>query len=646
MYRSSLVDVDSLMLKPAILALLILAPQAGQPTPPVFRAGADLIVIEASVLDRLRQPIDDLQATDFRAQVDGKPRPVVVARYFNADSGKTVGRAPAAEAAAPGFVSNLSGAPGQTLIFAIDQESIPPGGEKTLFNSLTDLLDILPAADAVGLAALGGATVDVSRDRERVRGALRAMTGTRPPSLVDREVTYAEASAIADRNDTTVLKSVVNRECGNPRPPLPDLNFEVCKNEVNVQARDMMVTTRLRGRKLLSTLGSLITRLKDIDGPKQIVLVSAGLPFDADLAAGFGDLSQRAAEARVIVQALHLDEAPLDAASGKYISSPYGSREMMQGLASIATTTGGSYYRAIGRASGVVEQIALDLTHFYQLGIQRLPEDGNRRTHRIEIAVARPGATVRARSEVAAAASPLSAGDKLLALLQQPIDVAELPIQASSYVLRGDKPGTVRVILASQLGASATLPTPIEWGYIVIDRGKPIANGRLRLDMAASPAVVTANVSVPPGQYNVRIAALDGQARGGVLQFPLQAQLHEAGELQVSDLVAAPAAGNRLEPHAAISSGAKLIAMTELYARDARAFDGVDVRLEVATLDPPQTLAGLSVVLQAGGDANTRVAQPTINTELLNPGRYVLRTIVSKAGRELGRVARAIEITR
>jgi len=114
----------------------------------------------------------------------------------------------------------------------------------------------------------------------------------------------------------------------------------------------------------------------------------------------------------------------------------------------------------------------------------------------------------------------------------------------------------------------------------------------------------------------------------------------------MSDLIAAPASGNRLEPRATITRGIKLVAMTEFYARDPHAFDGMEVRLEVATANPAQTLVSTPMTLQASSDPNTRTAQPIINTELLDPGRYVLTTVVSKGGQELGRVARSITVVR
>jgi hypothetical protein len=327
-----------------------------------------------------------------------------------------------------------------------------------------------------------------------------------------------------------------------------------------------------------------------------------------------------------------------------HVTSAYGGREMTDGLASMATMTGGSFYSVVSRATGVMDRIALEFSHFYELGIERLPGDASYKMHRVEISVAKPNITVRTRPNIAdtvGVGTPAPGTDKLLALLQQPIDVIELPMEASEYALRGDKPGTVKIILASDLGVAST--RPIDWGYVVIDAGKVIANGRLQLDAAASPVAI-ANVVVPPGHYDVRVAAIDGDKHGGVLQFPLHAELHTAGDLQMSDLVAAPAAGNKLEPRARIVKGEKIVAMTEFYASGPQAFDGVEVKLEVATIEPSQTLAAMPVALQTAGDPNKRVAQPIINSELLDPGRYLLRTIVSKGGVELGRVTRALDI--
>ena len=57
------------------------APAAGeQPQPPVFGVGVDVVAVDASVVDGEGRPVLGLGPEDFRVEVDGKPRRLVVGR--------------------------------------------------------------------------------------------------------------------------------------------------------------------------------------------------------------------------------------------------------------------------------------------------------------------------------------------------------------------------------------------------------------------------------------------------------------------------------------------------------------------------------------------------------------------------------------
>ena len=57
--------------------------------PPRFRTGVDVVVVEATVLDRDGAVVTDLGPGDFAVELDGKPREIVAAdlvRHENADA--------------------------------------------------------------------------------------------------------------------------------------------------------------------------------------------------------------------------------------------------------------------------------------------------------------------------------------------------------------------------------------------------------------------------------------------------------------------------------------------------------------------------------------------------------------------------------
>ena len=48
----------------------------GHAQEPVFRAGVDLVTVDAIVVDKDGRPVTGLTADDFILTVDGKPRPI------------------------------------------------------------------------------------------------------------------------------------------------------------------------------------------------------------------------------------------------------------------------------------------------------------------------------------------------------------------------------------------------------------------------------------------------------------------------------------------------------------------------------------------------------------------------------------------
>src|SRR5688500_14301056 len=56
-------------------------PPNPQTQKPVFRAGVELLTVDATVVDREGRQVTDLKPTDFVVEVDGDARPVISAEY-------------------------------------------------------------------------------------------------------------------------------------------------------------------------------------------------------------------------------------------------------------------------------------------------------------------------------------------------------------------------------------------------------------------------------------------------------------------------------------------------------------------------------------------------------------------------------------
>ena len=124
------------------------------------------------------------------------------------------------------------------------------------------------------------------------------------------------------------------------------------------------------------------------------------------------------------------------------------------GLGTVASMTGGSFYMGAGKATGAFDRVATNITDFYELGVESRPGDADGKAHKIDVAVARPGSSVRAPAATAVP-KPVTGADALTAALAEPTDIAELPLEVATYTTHSLDAEKVSVIVAAQLSPSA-----------------------------------------------------------------------------------------------------------------------------------------------------------------------------------------------
>ena len=184
------------------------------------------------------------------------------------------------------------------------------------------------------------------------------------------------------------------------------------------------------------------------------MLISGGLAFDFELTSPYQVLERAAAESRVMLYSVRLDQMDFDMSTNTPGAGIAGDPALTTGLANIASMTGGMFFTGMGRATGVFSRIASEVSSFYELGLESSPADGDGKEHSIRVKVTRPGVDVRAPSHVAAARpSKDAARDPLTVALQQPTDVAEVPLAVSAYSTQGVG-GAVRLLVSAEIGSA------------------------------------------------------------------------------------------------------------------------------------------------------------------------------------------------
>ena len=290
---------------------------SSQQTPlPTFRSGLEILTVEASVRDAAGRPVTDLQPSDFVVSIDGQPRRVLNARMFGTDEVRVA----KAGTPVPRFARASDASPGRLIMFAVDRDSIRSGSEKAILNTASAMMTSFSPADAVGVIGLPVGGIDPTRDHSAAAAALGLMTGTRPPVFWRYNMSWDEAVAY-ERRDGDAINRVIEREC------LASSSDRECPRELRAQALEMLGAGRGHAQTVLMRLGALLDSLAEMRAPKHLVLFSGGIPFDLDLLSRYRELATKAAQARVAIFVVHLDQAGSDAADKTRIAAVFGGRE-------------------------------------------------------------------------------------------------------------------------------------------------------------------------------------------------------------------------------------------------------------------------------------------------------------------------------
>jgi len=571
------------------------SPQSAQPT---FRSTVDLLPIDASVRDKSGQPVPDLQPSDFTVTIDGRPRKVVSATFFKADA--TAARLAGGAAPTPQYVANHSAQPGRVVVFALDSETILDTQERALFETASRMLDGLSPADAVGLQEMPGPSIELTRDRARVADALKRFRG-RAPRALDQIARGRDPEAMARAE-------------------------------------------RSHGQQVLSDLASLVRRLAVVRGPRSVILMTGGFGFDLELLAQYKELQHAAVESRVSLYTVLVEQAASDVERGVTRPDIATPPMLTEGPATIASMTGGMFFRGIARGVGIFNRLASEVTSFYQLAIESSPEDADGKRRDLRVKVSRAGVDVRAPEHVAVAKPPKTTvpSDPLLLALRQPTDVPDVPLAVTTYSTYAAG-GVIQLLVSAEVG-TPTSAAPAEWGLVITQNGKDVAIRRGRFPAGAERSrVVSTSVDVPPGEYRLRLAGVDAEDRIGVLEVPFKAEYQTAAATKLSDLVVGVAAAGDLEPRRSIARAEELTVMLQALAEPGAVVGG---KLQLVPAGSARSALSVPFSIRPpASEAQPATLQARASLATVPPGRYTASAAVDMGGQPLTRINRIIEVT-
>lgn len=551
--------------------------------------------IDFVALDATGSPATDLQPSEVEIRLADRARTVRTLRRVAAAKAPTAAGSPARLPSPYGTNDNV--AAGRRFVLVIDQESFVAGQEQLFRAAIDGLLAELTPADRTMVAALpfGGVMMPFTSDTTRIRLAAGRVTG---------QGSRAESgSALACRT-----------------------------------------------RRFLESLEGLLRDRGTLDSPQTLVVFTAGLAGprrDAPMGVQPGmcelevDLFRQVASTASAVRANVYIMQPADVGIGTALPRPSiagdtGSDNPLEGIEHLAGATGGTRLPLDATGTTSLLRVARESSTYYVAELEPIAGEVFGRSRRLSVRVARPGITVRTRPDVvlldAAPARPtrLTVSD----ILGSTEAATELRLRIGGFTVR-DPDGRLRVgIIVEPVDSSVTLASA---GAILIDGGDRVVTHWHARDATERPLIGA--LSVPPGPYRVRAAAIDTAGRPGAAELEIDAGLTQVGELSLGSLLLSASRGGVSSLQ--LEFGSELTARASFDIYGGTEGQRLSAALEVSrTLDGP-AMATVPLALSRADDSRV-VATGTVPLGALAPGDYVVRGIIRLENGTSGRVVRTL----
>ena len=561
-------------------------------------------------------------------------------------------------------VSTNQGAPrGRLYVFVFDESHMAPRNAALARRAAERFLRArFRPGDRAALFGLPGpgARISFTGDVSQVIAQLEKLTGNQDLLIFTRvgQMRPAEAYEI-NRGNLEVLQRVtrrLNEEWGG--------RFSITEMDVRDAAQSVVWRADLETRQFLDTLADLLLALQRIEGRKEVILLSQGF-YDDNIGRDLERVAAAAAQSYSTVYALDLNRTQADIQER---SSPGAERfvaiqNQVAPLGTLAAETNGELFRwASRRLDEVLGGIAAEAGDYYIVAFE--PAEGGTAEatdyRRVTVTVTRRGARVSTRTGYAVG-SASTAGDRRQAIdaaLAAPFALQGLPIEYTTYVLRGDAPDAPRVVvsLEADLPVAATRENAAADVVFVVHNartGQAVASGTDIIALPATPSpgatsgrgTYQVQFEAPPGSYLMRAVVREPGGRIGSADRRFDVRAVGGPGVSATDLMLESSA-DPLPVRATAFTEDELSGIVELYGEPA-ALDEVDVQLRLLAPGEVETAttvpADLLEITGAGTDAR-RTARMELPLANLAPGRYVAHVDVRRAGETIGQLRRELDV--
>jgi VWFA-related protein len=503
------------------------------PTPPVtFRVEVNYVEVDALVTDANGNPVVNLTANDFELLEDGKPQKISAFALINIPVEKSE-RPLFASAPIERDVESNEHGDGRVYLIVLDDLHTHPLRTQLVRAAARRFIERNLGANDIAAIVYTGGRSDAGQDFTSNRRMLLAS--------VDRFMGNGLRSGTLERLNEYNRQAFAGLT--------PDRINDPTDMERGFQARST-----------LDTLKKLADFMAGIRGRRKAMLfISEGIDYDtldsvrdAIGAATRANVSIYGIDPRGLTalgdDLIEVDSFPDDQKLGINLSAMQNELRLSQdSLRTLSDETGGFAVVNRNDYGTAFDRIVRENSAYYVLGFYPTNEKRDGRYRKLEVRVKRPGLRVRSRKGYLAARGrapetkgPPNASAAMRDAMASPLPTRGVPMTVFAAPFKGTAPNaTVSLALELEAGVfqyaekDGAFTNTLETGVTAVDaKGKVFTGARQTITLAFKPDTlsrvkargfrVLSQVDLPPGRYQLRVAAAETGGKSGSVLYDLE----------------------------------------------------------------------------------------------------------------------------
>jgi VWFA-related protein len=540
------------------------AGQADRQFPPLtFKVEVNYVEVDAIVTDPQGRFVGDLKQDDFQVLEDGRPQSLVSFGVVNVPVEYADAPLFVSQPIEPDVTSNARPFDGRIYLIVLDDLHIDALWSPRVRASAKRLVQQMGANDVAAVVTTGG-TADGSQEFTSNKRLLLA--------AIDKFMGKSLRSATLNKLDD------YNRNRANP------IGGSFTPRDMDEHQRAYYARNTLEALRNVSELMAGVRGRR-----KALVFFSEGISYDvldvfnnqyasdirsatqdAIAAATRSNVSIYSVDPRGLVDVDTMGLSGVDPAMDPALRLDVNGlrdelRNQQDSLKVLAEETGGFAAINSNDYSNAFNRMRDENSNYYLLGYYATNDRRDGRFRKIEVRVGRSGLTVRARKGYVAPRNKLAAAaptgkdspsPPLREAMDSPLPLSGLRLSVFAAPFKGTAPNaSVAVVLKADgsglkfVERDGRFVGNMEVSIVAVDHNGKIRNAtRQKVDMPLRPQSrtvveregirVVSRIEIPPGKYQLRVAALDGNSQlAGSVYYDLEVPDFVDGPLSMSGVV-------------------------------------------------------------------------------------------------------------